>query len=138
MLSEQQLMHKALLQDKYVKKKKKKKSQNKVHLQENKESVGSTRKTFISFNNLSKTDDICVPLVLSTSRLKTEIFIRWCIYAYMWVQMRGNEELNIQPEGSYSQWREICFISTDPDAATYCSHMNRAGFKQKYKYSFNK
>lgn len=27
--------------------------------------------------------------------------------------MRGNVELNIQPEGSNSQWREICFISTD-------------------------
>lgn len=27
--------------------------------------------------------------------------------------MRGNVELNIQPEGSNSQWREICFILTD-------------------------
>lgn len=27
--------------------------------------------------------------------------------------MRGNVELNIHPEGSNSQWREICFISTD-------------------------
>lgn len=53
----------------------------------------------ISFTNLSETDDIHAPLLLSSCGLKAEIFIRCGIYANMWVQT-SEEELNSQPEGS--------------------------------------
>lgn len=43
----------------------------------------SARQIFISFNNLSETDDIHVPLILSSCGLKAEIFIGCCIYAYI-------------------------------------------------------
>lgn len=75
MFSEHQLIYKALLQDKKCKSKKKKK----ILFPEKKaektmkwdfarvccESLVCTRQILISFNNLSKTDDIHAPTVLS-------------------------------------------------------------------------
>lgn len=107
MFSEQQLMHKALLQDTKCKKvkikiflqeKKPRKQQNRILSVFAVSHWEGARQIFMSFNNLSETDDIHVPLILSSCGLKDEIFIGCRIY--MSADERRSKELNSQPWGS--------------------------------------
>lgn len=57
-------------------------------------------KCSISLTNLSETDDIHAPLLLSSCGLKAEIFIRCGTYANTRAPTSEDDELNSRPEGS--------------------------------------